>query len=210
MKQYAYVTGKLQRLYMQHRPWEWYPAYLHLMPLLSDHPELVSWSSQNCVSTWEKKDSSQHPAFHAYQAILALQGEWAELAERCERVLASPAGRMKKYQVDHRFYLSLAKADVAGMEAALSELTSPTVSKVRNFEPAFGLTERLISTFGVVYAKIASRHGYQLNLDTPWIPTDWLPMAPLDSYDEPYTFLRDFDLFTPFEGDWSDWSPVRS
>jgi len=209
MKQHAYTAAKLRRMYLQHRPWERYPAYEHLMPLLSDHADLVNWSSQHCVSMWERKAKSGGPAFHAYQAILALQGQWDELAERCERILAEPPKRMLKYRVDHQFYLALAKGDEAGMLAALSELTSPAVARMRIVEPAFGLTEKLISTFAVVYAKIAWRHGYQVQLNTPWLPAEWFPVEPLAQYEEAYPFLRDFDVFTPFEGDWADWSPIR-
>ncbi|MFP3565314.1 Imm49 family immunity protein [Paraburkholderia sp. SIMBA_030] len=104
---------------------------------------------------------------------------------------------MKKYEIDHRFYLALSRKDVPGMEAVLQELTSPKVSKVRNVEQAFGFTEKLIATHAVIYAKIAWRHGFQVNVDTPWIPQEWLPITPLADYVDPYDFMSRVEISGP-------------
>ncbi|HEE5406538.1 TPA: immunity 49 family protein, partial [Acinetobacter baumannii] len=116
----------------------------------------------------------------------------------------------KKYLIDHRFYLALANGDKSEMENVLTELTSPKIAKVRNFEFAFTFTEHFIATHAVIYSKLAWRNGYQLNIDTPWIPKEWLPVEPLAEYPEPWEFMREFDIFTPFEGEWKDWSPKRN
>lgn len=104
---------------------------------------------------------------------------------------------MKKYEIDHRFYLALARHDVSGMEAVLQELTSPKVCKVRNVEQAFGFTEKLIATHAVIYAKIAWRHGFRVEVETPWIPQDWLPMAPLAECVDLYDFMRTVEAAPP-------------
>jgi len=83
------------------------------------------------------------------------------------------------------------------MEAVLNELTSPKVARVRNFEPAFGLTENLIATHATIYAKIAWRHGYEVEVDSPWVPKEWLPIAPVASYEDPWPFMQSFDSISP-------------
>jgi hypothetical protein len=61
------------------------------------------------------------------------------------------------------------------------------------------LEERLINGWGVILAKLAYHLGYELNIDSPWIPHELLPVEPLAEYKLPYEFLSDFDLFTPFQ-----------
>ena len=42
----------------------------------------------------------------------------------------------------------------------------------------------------MIYAKIAWRSGYEVEVDLPCIPKEWLPVTPLDNYDEHYDFLK--------------------
>lgn len=173
-KQWSYVSAKLQRIKFQFEPDAWYPAYLLLMPLLSDHEKLIEWfAHHNRSFDMTRADNPATPEFHGYQALLALRGEWEALESRCLLVIGHSSSKMKKYEIDHRFYLALAQQNVEGMEAVLQELTSPKIAKIRNVEQAFGFTEKLISTHAVIYAKIAWRHGFEVRIDTPWIPREW-------------------------------------
>lgn len=213
-KYWAYIAAKLRVMIYHLKPDEWFPAYEHLYALLSDHEEIIRWYSQNKASYLIKgkskdRDNPNQPAFHGYQALLALNAEWDELRKRCEQVLSMEIKKDRKYLIDHRFYLGLANGDLVGMEAALTELTSSKIARVRNHEMAFGLTENLIATHATIYAKIAWRYGYKLDINTPWIPKAWLPVQPLETYDEPWDFMREFDIFTPFDGELSVFSPVR-
>ncbi|MFM0072240.1 Imm49 family immunity protein [Paraburkholderia sediminicola] len=197
-KEWSYVSAKLERILFQMDPKTWYPAYLLLMPLLSDHEGLIQWFAHNDRPfDIARANDPATPEFHGYQALLAVRGEWRALEDRCLRIIGHSPSKMKKYEIDHRFYLALARKDVPGMEAVLQELTSPKVSKVRNVEQAFGFTEKLIATHAVIYAKIAWRHGFQVNVDTPWIPQEWLPIAPLADYVDPYDFMRRVEISAP-------------
>jgi Immunity protein 49 len=53
-----------------------------------------------------------------------------------------------------------------------------------------GFTEDLISTPAFIYAKIAWRHGYEVVVDSPFVPSEWLPISPLDRYENHYAFLE--------------------
>lgn len=199
-KLWCYVSGKLEYVLFQRDPRRWFPSYLVLTPLLSDHEALVQWFAHNDHPfDMTRADDPATAEFHGYQTLLALRGEWKTLEERCLRIIGHSSSKMKKYEIDHRFYLALARQDMDGMDAVLQELTSPKIAKVRNVEQAFSFTEKLISTHAVIYAKIAWRHGFQVKVDTPWIPSEWLPVAPLPSYADPYGFMRDFTMEQPLQ-----------
>lgn len=190
-KQWSYVAGKLERIAFQYEPTRWYPAYLLLMPLLSDNDGLIQWFTHNDEPfDMTRVEDPTTAEFHGFQTLLALRGDWKTVEERCLRIIGHSSPKMKKYEIDHRFYLALARHDILGMEAALQELTSPKIAKVRNVEQAFGFTENLIGTHAVIYAKIAWRHGFRVNVGTPWIPQEWLPILPLKDYADPYNFMK--------------------
>jgi hypothetical protein len=194
-KQWCYVGGRLEYVLFRRQPKRWFPTYLLLAPLLSDHEGLISWFSRNDQPfDMERANDIRTAEFHGYQALLALRGEWETLEERCLRIIGHSPTKMKKYEVDHNFYLALARQDIARMEGSLSELTSPNVAKVRNAEQALGFTEKLIGAHAVIYAKIAWRHGFQIRIDTPWIPEEWPPVNPLASYVDPYDFLGEYQV----------------
>ncbi|MBP1147933.1 hypothetical protein JOE33_004856 [Pseudomonas sp. PvP027] len=54
-----------------------------------------------------------------------------------------------------------------------------------------GCTDGLISTLAVIYSKIAWMHGFQVNIKSPYVPEEWLPVIPLESYDSYYGFLNE-------------------
>ncbi|MHB9841676.1 Imm49 family immunity protein [Paraburkholderia terrae] len=191
LKQWSYVSAKLQMMLFQLEPKTWYPAYLLLMPLLSDHEGLIQWFAHNDeMFDTSRADDPATAEFHGYQALLAIRGEWGALEDRCHRVIGHSPQKMKKYEIDHNFYLALSQHDVSAMKIVLDELTSPRIAKVRNVEPAFGFTEKLIATHAVIYAKIAWRHGFCIDIETPWIPAAWLPIDPLPQYVAPYNFMK--------------------
>ena len=170
-KQWAYLAAKTQRMIFQIKPWRWFPAYEHLYALLSDHEELIDWYSRHRLPFYIQdeergnealnKDDPALVTFHSYQALLALQGRWEDVHRRCEQILSLPeTADGREFLVDHRFYLALAEGDRGGMEAALNQLASPEMARVRNSGVAFGLTRNLIATHATIYAKIAWRHGY--------------------------------------------------
>ncbi|EXB48757.1 Imm49 family immunity protein [Acinetobacter sp. 1000160] len=213
-KQWCFIAAKLKRMVFQFDPIDWFPAYEHLYALLSDNEEIISWYRQHRVSydrqsSIKDRDNPRKPDFHGYQLILALNQEWELLRERCELILSTELKKDRKYLIDHRFYLALANGDKTEMEKVLTELTSPKISKIRNHEFAFTFTEHFISTFAVIYAKLAWRNGYQLDINTPWIPKEWLPIQPLDEYPEPWDFMKEFDLWTEFDGEYASWSPLQ-
>jgi len=206
-KKYANMSSHTMRLVVQLKPYE--QAYSQgfdlLYPLLSDNSDLIHWHSQYQLSNFildRKSPRVLNPEkyeYHSAQPRIAMQKDWETLVERSEFILKNPPKKNKYYIVDHQFYLALAKGDTVLMEQAIYELVSPKIARHRNKELQWGIERRLINGWGLILAKLAYHLGYELDIDSPWIPQEWLPVQPLENYNLPYDFLSDFDLFTPFE-----------
>ena len=194
MKQWFYIAGNLTSMAYRMTSDTFSPGAKMLAllpPLLSDNDLLVNWFlGHDAAYDLRRIENHMTHDFWAYQATIAIRGDWQRLVSRCERVLAEPPGASgeKKYLGDHRFYIALARGDIPAMEDAIRQIVTPRALSARANDEG-GFTEDLISTPAVIYAKIAWRHGYQLQIDSPFIPQQWLPVAPLDLYRNRYDFL---------------------
>ncbi len=194
MRQWFYVAARLDMLVYQFETDTLGPfgKTLELMkPLLSNNKSVIDWFAHHDARyDLTRADNHNTHDFLAYQAIVALRGEWPRLRERCERVLADPpvASREQKYLGDHKFFLALARQDKSAMEDALRALLSSAAVKGRANDDT-GYAADLISTAGVVYAKIAWLHGHEVQVDSPYIPAEWLSNTPLEHYENHYSFL---------------------
>lgn len=195
MKQWWYVSAKLEQLQYRMEVDTCSPEAntLHLIkPILSDHDGVIDWFAHfDDVYDMKRVENHKTSDFRAYHAIVALRGDWPRLIERCERVINDPPGASgeQKYQIDHHFFLALAQGDVTKMEEVLQQIVEPKAIRSRNDDES-GYTADLISTYAVIYAKIAWQHGYQVKVDSPYVPAEWLPVAPLEHYDTHYDFLK--------------------
>ncbi|HVX57120.1 MAG TPA: hypothetical protein VHA37_05290, partial [Candidatus Saccharimonadales bacterium] len=154
-KQEAYIAGKIDRILYQKDPnrgiWgALYERNAMLWPLLSDHSQLVAWFGTFDAVDLKRASKGGTFEFETYQAKLALRGEWDKLRERSERFLADVPKRMARFTPDNRFYLALAKGDVAAMESALAEMVTPEERKWRNEDQ--GYTGWFIVQEAVIYA----------------------------------------------------------
>ena len=185
-----YILDKIGELGFLHEATWFYP-------LLSDHEPLIRyWQAAQPESNFLKRRMANpnQNEYRYYQLTLALNGQWDELGRRADVFLQEPPAKMKKYAPDMRFYLALARQDKAGMEAALAELTSPKVAKVRNEVFELAVASKFVSPFACIYAKTARRHGFELDVDTVLIPQAWLPVSPLPEYPDPYEFMRKWPI----------------
>lgn len=184
-----------------------------LFILLSDSEELIAWLSQD-VGRLYRKDSPRktwrnvvnEPEYHKFNFFLALQKKW-ELLER-RSAYALDQGCTSKFAVVHThypFYLALARGDVSGMRNAVLEIISPKRLHKQN-QSISPLSRFYLSAWGTIFAKLAMRNGYDLEIDSPWIPRECLPVEPPINYETPYDFLN-VDIFTPYEGWAAPFSP---
>ncbi|WP_282964376.1 Imm49 family immunity protein [Burkholderia vietnamiensis] len=115
------------------------------------------------------------------------------MEERCERVISNPpkGSREKKFLVDHKFYLALAQGDVNGMEVAIDELVSPkSIRKRASLDGGF--FANLICVQAVIYSKLAWRSGYEVNVDSAYLPKEWISEIGPKSYFDEFEFMSSY------------------
>ena len=206
-KKNAFIGCKLLRMRHQIKPLEGAMAndLTLIYPLISDHVDVMHWQAQYMQPLFVASQSQlycENPnsfEFMGLLAKLALQQQWELLEHFCNKLINNPPKKHKTWVIDCNFYLALARGDRTGMESAIGELTEGRYARQRRTE--FGLTREgeFFSAYGFMYSKMAWREGYQTDVDSQWIPREWLPVEPLEEYPEPYDFLREFDLFRPLD-----------
>lgn len=215
MKHWFYLSSKARIMWV-HETLSPISAEDLLWVLASDNEELIAWWRGNRQyydppTRPDKKTVVNTDEFARLQSIRALSQDWDALAKDCQRALAQPElfkrglrPRLGKFQ----FWLSLATGDQDGMRAYLLELCAPK-QRSRYYQFESGLSNNFIASLATLYAKLAWRAGYELELDTPWIPKDWLPVQPLAQYEAPWPFMQGFDIWQPFEEPYAALSPQR-
>lgn len=192
-RQWSYVSGRLTQKSYQIKidTIEPLPKTFELLePLLSNNDELINWFVNSDLGYDKIRiDKVNTLDFFAYQAKVALRGNWPLLLERCENVINNPPSSLKRWQEYNYFYYALAQGNVHKMEEALQGLIALKTIKSRMAEES-GITQDLISTLVIICMKIAWRHGYEVTVDSPYVPMEWMPMTALDSYDNYYSFLK--------------------
>lgn len=213
-KQWASVAAKLLIMREHEAPYsfnfeEW------LWPLLSDNEELISWMSQHRLYGIDPaQPGAEHKIdSHAYARTIDLhliRGDMAAVIQACERALAEPEkfAKMKGRLQHFRFFLALAQGNRAEMATILHDMCSRK-QRSRSFQFELPLTAYFIVSYATLLAKLAYRHGYELEIDTPWIPRDWLPVQALPRYEDPWPFMQRFDIWQPFAEPLSAWSPRK-
>src|SRR6218665_1441586 len=88
---------------------------------------------------------------------------------------------------DYEFYKALYAGDRAKMEEVLDKLVSFKIHKKRNDNP---ILNQYISLPALGYAKLAWRKGIEVEVNSPLIPKELLPIQPLEKYEIPYDFLN--------------------
>lgn len=159
-----------------------------MYPLVANDEELIDWySGFEGTHDGERVEDTDTADFLAYQYIVALRGDWARLASRCDRLDARPpaAARLQKYAADHQVFRSLARGDEAALQGAMTQLLDPQLVRSRTHDER-GSTEGLVFTPAVIYAKLAWRRGMKIVPDTPLVPPEWLPLDPAPPMPSPY------------------------
>lgn len=203
-KNYAYNYAKLQYV-MSQSPYDYLGqeyayenrAFEGLWFLLSNHKPLIEWYSNLAHIFSQSADNPKSEQFFTKQFFIALRGDWKLLQERCEKVLADPptSGRGKNYLIDHTFYLSLSQGDIDGMINAISQLLeTKTFNRRQRMDLESGYTKDLIDTPATLYTKLAWYHGYQIQIESDYIPKEWLEMTPLENYQDEFEFMKKYSI----------------
>lgn len=94
-------------------------------------------------------------------------------------------------KTDFEFYKALYANDKSRCEAVLEQLVSPKIHKKRNDDPLLG---KYVSQPALGYAKLAWMRGLEVEVKSPLVPKELLPVKPNESYKIPYDFLKNTEI----------------
>ena len=164
--------------------------------LLSDHEAMIKWYSNfDSVLNHDHVDDHHSYDYLIKNFFIAMRGEWDLLEERSRKYIEDPRPKpLNRWIMDtYEYYLGLATGDITQMEKALAEFVKPRFLRSRA-DIESGYTEGLISTEAVVLAKLAWRNGYEVKIDSPYVPKEWLPVQPLDHYEDEFDFMKAYTI----------------
>jgi hypothetical protein len=161
-----------------------------MFPLLSDNLDMIALYAtlsplgrDDKPTFTERRSDLKSNEFDIYLVQLALQKDDTKLQEHLAIYKAKNYKRQSKYKIGMiHFMEALLKGDVAQMESAIAplgewELGNPT-------------TEDFLASYAVVLCKLAWLRGYEVQVDNPLVPMEFMPVAPLAHYDDVYEFLK--------------------
>lgn len=205
-KQDAYVGAKL-RILSSEEPLSWISGYntsCFFLPIMSDNPDLIHFlinSRNSFLGEYKRKDTY---SFFLKNTLLALAGDWESLKVRSENFLNDSKMQKKdeKRIPDHEFYIALCNKDNEGMKIALEKLLEPKLAKNAVYDNNVWF-DFYLQMQVLMYGKIASIHGFDLGIDSPIAPKELIEYKPLEKYEDPYDFMKEFDYSQPLEN-WID------
>lgn len=110
--------------------------------------------------------------------LLALKGDWEALKRRSIKFLEDTPTKYKKKSSDYEFFLALSQGNVEKMKEALSYFADTKNGRNAAKETIFSL-ELYLQPQLLMYAKIASIHGYDLGIDLDIAPKELIEYKPL-------------------------------
>ncbi len=148
--------------------------------LLSDDQALITEYANLRHSNYEAmiQNGTTAPMF-ALQCLI--KEDWKEF-ERAMVIVKTRSARKFKMELDAEFYTALAEKNKTKMEQVIEELVSPKVHKQRNIHHV--LVNEFISHPALGYAKLAWIKGIEVEINSPLIPRELLPVAPLAAYEK--------------------------
>lgn len=171
--------------------------------LMSDNEELISWHIKNMDYISKKnalKGASDLDDFMMRTTLLAIQGEhWNDVKDRCYRMQNINSAINKKKKPDYEFLISLANQDKEGMKNAINTFLTPDKEAKKFAKNTLAFLDFYIQTQAVFYGKIASRQGFDLEINTCISPSEIIKYAPLEDYTDPYPFMKEYDWNAPYK-----------
>ncbi|WP_107687984.1 immunity 49 family protein [Neisseria wadsworthii] len=228
-KQYSYIQGKLVTLgsmgYFNPEPFFFPGNMLNISELsfpmiMSDSPQLREFLVRNIDNiandTEEFVDRYDLNRHMMYNTLLMVEGRQLDrLKERSLQVLAypTPGKWLQKRLDDYRFFLAFAEQDAEAMKKALEPLFVKKHARAAAKE-TLTYFDFFLQPQIVMYAKIASMHGFDLGIDHEIAPRDLIVYDPLpdSEYQDIFDFMKQYDLSYPYEylQDWVDYYTFKT
>jgi hypothetical protein len=178
-KSWAYAACVLIDRLAREFPTRFNAPYWVLVALLSDHEASIEAILKRVAI---KNDSPRSPDFAMTQLVLAARGDREDLGRRAQQALA--AGGLPVRRIDEAFYIALAADDASAMQVSLDRMLSAR-GKFGDYWPV-PYAPSIVNAKCLTAAKLAYRRGHRLRCESPFIPSPWLPVQPLDKYELPF------------------------
>ena len=138
--------------------------------------------------------------------LLAIKGDFNDLKKRCLAYLKKPlkSSYYKYGELHYEFLLALSEKNIDRMRETIDKMMEQKVARKfsRDASPYY---EFYLYVYVIMYAKIALYHGIDLEIDYEVAPKELIDNTPLESYEDSYDFMKDFDLATVTPKEWKEW-----
>ena len=150
---------------------------------------------------------NDYGTFFLIRVILhAIRGDFEEVKKRCGAYLEKPLkdSYYKYGELHYEFLKALAEKNIDGMKKAIDGMMEQKVARKfsNDCNPDY---EFYLHVYVIIYAKIALYHGIDLEIDHEVAPKELIDITPLEKYEDPYDFMKDFDLATVTPKEWKEW-----
>ena len=185
--------------------------------LMSNNPDFITFFKNNIdmimPDDYDSKKNkygylkNDYGTFFLIRVILhAIRGDFEEVKKRCDAYLKNPLkdSYYKYGELHYEFLGALADKDIDGMKKAINGMMEQKVARKfsNDNNPNY---EFYLHVYVIIYVKIALYHGIDLKIDNEVAPRELIDITPLEKYEDPYDFMKDFDLATVTPKEWKEW-----
>ena len=185
--------------------------------LMSNNPDFITFFKNNIdmimPDDYDSKKNkygylkNDYGTFFLIRVILhAIRGDFEEVKKRCTAYLEKPLkdSYYKYGELHYEFLSALADKNIDEMKKAIDGMMEQKVARKfsNDNNPNY---EFYLHVYVIIYAKIALYHGIDLKIDNEVAPRELIDITPLEKYEDPYDFMKDFDLATVTPKEWKEW-----
>ena len=213
----CYIGGKLRILSTSRSSMlVTHPTQMFEM-FMSNNPDFITFFKNNIEMIMPNDYDSEknkygylkndYGSFFLIRVILhAIRGDFEEVKKRCDAYLEKPLkdSYYKYGELHYEFLKALAEKNIDGMKKAIDGMMEQKVARKfsNDCNPDY---EFYLHVYVIIYAKIALYHGIDLEIDNEVAPKELIDITPLEKYEDPYDFMKDFDLATVTPKEWKEW-----
>ena len=213
----CYIGGKLQILGCDRDSRLFTQTSQMFEMFMSNNPDFITFFKNNMDMIMPDDYDSEknkygylkndYGTFFLIRVILhAIRGDFEEVKKRCGAYLEKPLkdSYYKYGELHYEFLKALAEKNIDGMKKAIDGMMEQKVARKfsNDCNPDY---EFYLHVYVIIYAKIALYHGIDLEIDHEVAPKELIDITPLEKYEDPYDFMKDFDLATVTPKEWKEW-----
>ena len=213
----CYIGGKLQILGCDRDSRLFTQTSQMFEMFMSNNPDFITFFKNNIEMIMPNDYDSEknkygylkndYGLFFLIRVILhAIRGDFEEVKKRCGAYLEKPLkdSYYKYGELHYEFLKALAEKNIDGMKKAIDGMMEQKVARKfsNDNNPNY---EFYLHVYVIIYAKIALYHGIDLEIDNEVAPKELIDITSLEKYEDPYDFMKDFDLATVTPKEWKEW-----